>query len=211
MSEIINSLNWRYATKKFDSSKKLSKKELDELLEVLRLTPSSYGLQPWEFLVINNKEIREKIQKAAWDQPQVTEASNLIVLCVKTNIDSHYIQKYIQFLEKENSLKEGTLKSMEDMLLNAITSQSPEKVIDWSKKQVYIALGNILTSCAINKIDACPMEGFNSEEVDKILNLKSKHLASVILYPVGHRSKEDKYASKKKIRFPKNELIKQID
>ncbi|MEK6926970.1 MAG: NAD(P)H-dependent oxidoreductase [Nanoarchaeota archaeon] len=209
-SDLISSLNWRYATKKFDSSKKVSEKDLNELLEAMRLTPSSFGIQPWKFLVVTNKEIREKIKGAAWGQAQVTDASHLIVLCIRKGLDKKYMSEYVKFVESERGFKSGMLKGFEKMLHEYLDNFSGN-VEDWSKKQVYLVLGNLLTSAALKKIDACPMEGFDAAKVNEILGLEKKGLGAVLMCPIGFRASDDKYANHKKVRFSLKKIVEKID
>lgn len=209
-SQIIDALNWRYATKKFDTSKKVSESDLNELLEAMRLSASSFGIQPWKFLVITNKSIREKIKGAAWGQAQVTDASHLIVLCVKKGLDKKYMSEYVKFVETDRGLKAGALKGFEDMLHGYIDSSSG-KVDDWSRRQVYIVLGNLLTSAALKRIDACPMEGFDAGKVDEILGLEKKGFGVAVMCPIGYRASDDDYAKHKKTRFPLNSIVERLN
>ncbi len=209
-SNIIDNLNWRYATKKFDSDKKISEIDLNELLEVLRISPSSFGLQPWKFIVVENKELREKIKIAAWNQSQVTDASHLIVLCAKKDITSKDITHYIEEIAKKRGISAESLKGFEDMMVGFRNNLDKEKTCEWSKKQVYLAEGFLLSACAMKKIDACPMEGFNPMEVNKILELENKELTSVLLCPIGYRANDDSTANYIKVRFDTKEIIEFI-
>lgn len=210
MTDIINALNFRYATKEFDSSKKISDTDFDELLEVLRLTPSSYGIQPWKFLVIENKYLREKIMKSAWGQKQVVDADKLIVFCAKKNLSVEDIDEFIEFTASQRGISKENLDGLKNMLTSTINNISKENLIEWNKKQLYIALGFLMQAAAIKGIDTCPMEGFLVEEVDKILDLENKNLTTACICPVGYRSENDKYANMKKIRYPKEKVIETI-
>ncbi len=203
---ITEDLNWRYAAKKFGPNKKVPKKDLSELLEALRLSPSSYGLQPWKFLVITDKNLREKLRPHAHDQAQVTDASHLIVLCSITDINENYVRKYIESMAKTRKITVESLKGREDSIIAAMKRKTQDIREDWAQHQVFIALGMLLAACAQKRIDACPMEGFEREKFDEILGLKKKNLKSVVLCTVGYRGNDD-YAKKKKVRFEKKEIF----
>jgi len=199
--EILEALEWRYATKQFDPKKKVSEKDLDELLKVLNLSPSSFGLQPWKFIVVTDQELRERLREAAWNQPQVTDASHLIVLCVRTDLNEGYIRNYIDSISRIRKVPREKLKGYEDTILGFRKALTAEQTLAWSKNQVYISLGFLLEACAMKRIDACPMEGFDPKKVDEILGLKEQNLTSAVLCPIGCRSKSDSHADEKKVRF----------
>ncbi len=201
---IIDDLNWRYATKVF-SDKKISQKDLDELMEALRLAPSSFGLQPWKFIVITDPKIREQLVQHSWGQKQITDASHLIVLAA-VNVDESYIRKYVESMAKTRNVSLESLKDYEEMMLNSIMSRSEEERLNWAKRQVYIALGILHVACAQKRIDSCPMEGFDHKKYDELLGLEKENLSSVVLCPVGYRG-DDKYAAQKKVRFSKDEVF----
>ncbi len=201
------SLLWRYATKKFDAKKEISKETLKDLLEVLRLSPSSFGLQPWKFVVVKDAALRVELRKSAWDQPQITDASHVIVLCAKTSIDAAYIKEFIARTAKANGIAVEALKDYQDMMLGFIKNQTPEQTAVWMSRQVYIALGLLLGECAARKIDACPMEGFDNQKFDEILKLKEQGLHATVLCAVGYRAVDDTYASHAKVRFDESEVV----
>ncbi len=204
---LTDAMNWRYATKAFDSSKKIPEKDFENLLEVLRLAPSSFGLQPWKFVVVANKELRQKIRKASWDQPQVTDASHLIIFTALNELNEKYLDKFIELIAKTRNQETKDLESYKDMISNSIKNMTKEQLNSWNEKQVYIALGNLLTAAATAKIDACPMEGFDRKQVDDILNLKAQGVHSVVMCAIGFRSQDDKSASLKKVRFEKKDVV----
>jgi len=207
MEKIIADLNWRYATKKFDSSKKVSEEDLNELLESLRLSPSSFGLEPWKFIVITNKDLREKLKEASWNQLQITDSSNLVVLCARKNIDKDYIEEFVKRISSIRNLPSKALEGYEEMLKGFIKNRNQENLEGWSKKQVYIALGFLLSSAAAKRIDACPMEGFDSDKYDEILGLKNSDYTSSVICALGYRSEEDSAKDLKKVRFKKEEVF----
>ena len=209
MHKIIESLNWRYACKKFDSSKSISDEDFNTLLESLRLTASSYGIQPWKFVVVKNQDKREELIGASYNQRQVAEASHLIVLCAPIEIDEALIDSYLADTAKTRGLDVSELAKFKKMLMS-IPRKPEEWKKAWAKNQIYIALGNLLTVCAEMRIDSCPMEGFSPAKYDEILNLKEHGLRSVVACPVGYRHSEDKYIEVKKVRFPNSHLVVEI-
>lgn len=207
MSEIISALNWRYAVQSFDTTKKIRESDFNELLEVLRLSPSSFGLQPWKFIVVENPELRKKIQEAAFGQPKVTEASHLIVVCAKLDVTEEYIREFIHDTSKARNIPFDSLKGLHDMMLNFRKGFSKEMITEWAKRQSYIALGMLLEAAALKKIDAGPMEGFNPKQVDEILDLHKQGYTTAALCALGYRSNDDKYASMAKVRHPHHKII----
>ena len=205
--EILKALEWRYATKQFDTEKTVSEKEFDEILKVLNLSPSSFGLQPWKFIVVSDKTLRKRLREAAWNQPQVTDASHLIVLCARTDLNEACIKEYIGSVAKTRNVSRENLKGYEDMILGFRKALTEEQTLAWSKNQVYIALGFLLEACALKRIDACPMEGFDPKKVDEILGLKEQNLTSAVLCAIGYRSRKDSYAGEKKVRFEIKRVI----
>lgn len=205
--DIIESLNWRYATKRFDDSKKLSAEKLNKILEALRLSPSSYGLQAMKFVVVEDPAIREELKQHAWNQPQITEASQLIVLCRTTSINEADVDEYANLIAETRKIPVEALSEFVGMMKGSVSGLDEEAKAHWLAKQVYIALGNLMTACAIEEVDSCPMEGFDSEAFDKILGLEEKGLKSVVLAPIGYRSAEDVYQQLPKVRKPFQEVI----
>lgn len=202
-----NDLNWRYATKKFDPLKKISKQDFTDLLEALRLSPSSYDLQPWKFIIIRDPDLRKKLRPHAFDKPQVTDADALIVFCTLKVMEEDYVKRYVDLMAKVRGITRGSLLEYEQKIMSSLKGKSPEAVSQWMKNQVYIALGIFLSECAHRKIDACPMEGFDPKKFDEILELPKEGLESVVLCAVGYRALDDKYAQYKKVRFDKNEVF----
>ncbi len=210
MSNYIENLNWRYATKKFDTTKKLSSDDLEKLKEVLQLSASSYGLQPYKFFIIEDTEIRKKLREAAWGQPQVTDASQLIVFANMTDFDESLVDDYIQNVVETRNMDKADLKDYAEMMKSTLMPLSKEKKGFWAAKQAYIALGNLLSAAADFKIDACPMEGFEAEKFNEILGLNSQNLNAAVIATVGYRSKEDDTQHYKKVRKSKNNLFTTI-
>ncbi len=211
MKNIIEALQWRYATKEFDTSKKLSSEQLHTLTEALRLSASSFGLQPWGFVVVSNPEVRAKLREAAWGQSQITDASELIVICVRKNVDSTLVDTWMQSIAKTRGIDIAELKGYSDMINGSINGRSsPEAAKEWASRQVYIALGTLLATASVEEIDTCPMEGFDNKKFDDILGLDALGLESRVLAAVGFRSATDKMASLPKTRFPKEDVVVEI-
>jgi hypothetical protein len=197
---IIESLNWRYATKKFDSNKKLSKNQVNILKNAFNLTASSYGLQPIKLIVISNQEIKNNLLESSFNQKQVIQCSHLFVICIETDIDESYIELYFKRVIDIRKTSAKVLESFKNSIINEFNDMSNTSIINWSKNQAYLALGNLMTVCAVEGIDSCPMEGFVPEKYNEILDLKSKNLKSVLVMPVGYRSVDDQFSSFKKVR-----------
>lgn len=207
MHSLLEQLNWRYATKDFDPTKKLSDEQWATVSEALRLSASSYGFQPYKFVVVKNPDLRAKLLPHSYNQTKVTDASYLIVLCRLTTFDSAYVEKFIDLNAKVKNVDPATLDGFKKMLLGFVTSMTEEQKTVWMEKQVYLALGNLLTSCAVLGIDAGPMEGFIPQKYDEVLGLSAKGLHATVLCAIGMRSANDKYAQMPKVRFPKEELF----
>ena len=197
---IIESLNWRYATKKFDLSRKLSDNQINILKNAFNLTASSYGLQPIKLIVISNQEIKNNLLDSSFNQKQVIQCSHLLVICIETDIDESYIELYFKRVVDIRKTSAKVLESFKKSIINEFNDMSNTSIINWSKNQAYLALGNLMTVCAVEGIDSCPMEGFVPEKYNEILDLKSKNLKSVLVMPVGYRSVDDQFSSFKKVR-----------
>lgn len=211
MTQIIEAMNWRYATKAFDTEKKLTDDQFNELLEAVNLSASSYGLQPWKLIVVKNPELRTQIKDASWGQTQTTDASHLIVLAIIKDLNDAYVDKFINLVSTTRGVDLANLDGYSQMMKGAIKTKTEqggvEAVKSWSAKQAYVALGTLLTACAVGKIDACPMEGFDNSKIDTILDLSELGLESVVMCPVGYRSSTDESANYKKVRFAMEETV----
>jgi nitroreductase/dihydropteridine reductase len=204
---IIDKLKWRYATKKFDSTKKLTAEQLDTLLTAVQLAPSSYGLQSYKVLVVEDAAIREQLKAAAHGQVQLTDASAVIVFASETIIDANLVHHYVDNIAKTRGMDRTHLKGLEDMMIGTTDRLAEDQKIAWSHKQTYIALGFLLAAAAELGIDACPMEGFDAGKFDEILGLKDKGLTASVIAPIGFRSEDDNYGKLAKVRRPKEELF----
>lgn len=208
--EILSSLHWRYATKKFDTDQKLDQDQVETLLETIRLSASSMGLQPYEFIHVKDPEVRERLKEHSFGQTQITDASELIVFAAKTNLDEDYIK---EFARREGELRNRSEEQIQRKIKSTreyVNGMNDAELMSWTGRQAYIAIGNLLTVAALLRIDACPMEGIKGEEYDRILQLDDVNLRSLAVVTLGFRSSEDSYASQQKFRFPKDKIIKTI-
>ena len=210
MSTFIENQNWRYATKKFNSEKKISNSDLEILKQAIQLSSSSYGLQPYKVLIIENEEIRKQLQPASWGQSQITDASHLFVFASVTNVDAEYINHYAENMAKTRNIPFDSVKGYADFMIGNIASLTPEKQIIWAQKQAYLALGNLLNAAAELKIDVTPMEGFLPEQYNEILGLKEKGLHATLVATIGYRHDEDDTQHYAKVRKPITELFETI-
>lgn len=201
MEKFIENLHKRYATKEFDLSKKVSKEDLENIIEVFRLTPSSFGLQPWKLFVVENTEIKQKIMENSWNQKQVWENSYLLVFAKKSEINADLVERYISKTAEVNWIEKSNLDWYKQMILSFVENTSKEELDTWAREQVFLALGNVMSYLSEKNIDSCAIWGFSKDAVNEILNLKEKGFESVVLLPTGYRSENDKYASRKKSRF----------
>lgn len=208
---LLQQLNWRYAVKKFDASKKIDAKLWTSLEESLILTPSSYGLQPWRFLIIQDRPMREKLLAASWGQKQVIDCSHFVVFTALTKLEEKDIEYYFDVNSKIRGVsKEATIGYQKMMMGDLINGPRSKIQHEWATRQAYIALGNLMTCAALIGIDTCPMEGIDPAKYNEILNLGSTTYRTVVACAVGYRSSEDKYAEAKKIRYEKSRLIQVI-
>ncbi len=207
---IIDCLNWRYATKKFDSSKKLSTHQLDTLKQAFNLTATSFGLQPIKLIIISNKKLKEKLVPLCYYQEQVAQASHVLAICIEKNTSEDDINAYFSLEKQIRGTKEEVVSKFRSQLIDMYKNKSPEEIEQSAIYQTYIVLGNLMTVCAVEKIDACPMEGFIPEKIDELLNLSEKNLKSILLLPVGFRAGDDIMNGLKKVRKPLNKIIIEI-
>lgn len=203
----LDNLNWRYATKRYDTTKKLSPEQVELIKESLRLAPSSFGLQAWKFVHVTNPELRQQLREAAWNQPQLTEASDLFILATNASIDEAFVDRYIKSIADTRGIPTDALKGFRDMMVGSVSGRTPEQLETWLSRQVYIALGVAVAAAAENHIDASPMEGFDTAKFDELLGLNALGLKSRAILAVGFRSPEDADQNYKKVRFPKEEMF----
>ncbi|MGW9685618.1 NAD(P)H-dependent oxidoreductase [Flagellimonas sp. 2504JD1-5] len=210
MSNILENRTWRYATKKFDSTKKVSDTDLELLLEATRLSASSYGLQPYHVYVITDPEIKEKLKPVSWGQSQLTDASHIIVFANVTDFGEELMDGYLENVSTTRKIPAEGLKGYGDFMKSKLLDLPTETKGIWTSRQVYIAFSNMMQAAAELKIDTCPMEGFESEAYNKILDLEEKNLNASVVLAVGYRSDEDETQHYAKVRKSKEELFTHI-
>jgi nitroreductase len=209
--ELLTSLEWRYATKVFDAAKKIPADVWQTLERALVLTPTSYGLQPYQFLLINNPIRRAELLPHSWNQKQVVDASHFVVFTARTEMKEADVDKLIQNVSKIRGVPAVSLGAYRGMMLGDVVNGPRGKIAhEWATRQTYIALGNLMTCAAVLGVDACPMEGLVLAEYDRVLNLKGSGYATVVACALGYRSAGDKYASLAKVRYESKDLIRQI-
>ena len=210
MDSFLSALEWRSAIKSFDPNKKLSQKQLDFILEAFRYSASSYGLQLWKCLVVENPKIREDLKAHSWGQAQITDASHLLVLCRQDSVSEADIDGYIQSIAETRGLPVEALGQFAGMMKGSLAGKTEQEKVSWMAAQVYIALGNLLAACAVAGIDSCPMEGFDRDKYNEVLGLKEKNLYAQLVLPVGFRSENDQYSQMKKVRYPREKVVETI-
>jgi len=212
MSDLISKLEWRYATKKFDPSQVVSQDKIDFILEAIRLSATSSGLQPYEVLVVTNKAIREQIKPHAWNQGQVTDSSHLLVFAAWDNYTAERINQMFDLTNDIRGFKNEGWENYRAMLLNTYPQRDAETNYQHAARQAYIGLGSALIAAAELKVDSTPMEGFDPVKVDEILGLKEKGLRSVLLLPLGYRADEGDWLVKlQKVRRSREQFVTEIN
>ncbi|MEM1260429.1 MAG: NAD(P)H-dependent oxidoreductase [Bacteroidota bacterium] len=208
--KLVENLKWRYATKKFDSQKKVSQQDLDYLKEAVQLSVSSYGLQLYKVLIVEDASVRERLREVSWDQSQVTEASEVFVFCNFSEHKDEYIDDYINTIARTQQIGISDVAGYGDFIKENLGKKTTSEWQSWSKRQTYLSLANLLSACAELKIDACPMEGFDSVAYNKILGLDKRGLNASVIATVGYRSEEDKTQYRKKVRKTLEELFETV-
>jgi len=210
--QVLEQLNWRYAVKKFDSTKKIPESTWKVLEQSLVLSPSSFGLQPWKFFVVNNKEKREQLLPHSWGQRQVIDASHVVVLAIKKDVGDADVDRYVKRMAEVQNVAIANLDKFAGMVKGFISKPPYHfEVDDWSTRQTYIALGFFMTAAAMLGIDTCPMEGFMPSKYDEVLGLPERGYSAVVVCPLGYRAADDKNATMPKVRFPTEEVVEYID
>lgn len=196
----MDPLHWRYAVKKFDPEKAVPADKLERLKEAFNLTATSYGLQPIRLVVVRHPELQRQLVAHCYGQPQVADASHVLVLCVENQIDTEYINAYFDRVQEVRGTSGEILEPYRRKLEKEFRGKSPEEIRTWATHQAYLALGNLLTVCAFERIDSCPMEGFDPQAFDRLLGLEQQGLSSVLVLPVGYRSGDDPFSGFRKVR-----------
>ena len=215
---IIDTLKWRYATKKFDPDKKVSDTDIATLKEAVRLTPSSYGFQLYKVIVVTNQKIKDKLYKESYYQSQIRDCSHLFVFCSYKTVDSKHIDEFIDLMEQgrqqddERAYMDKMKSKAKIMLYGTIAKadigrRDKSEALHWMQKQCYLAISQLMVACADMRIDSCPFEGFSTEAYDKILDLGDKNLTSTVLLPVGYRTEDDRHQFRTKVRKPLDKLF----
>ncbi len=207
MSTYVESLSWRYAAKKYDTGRKISDADLNTIKEAVRLSASSYGLQPYKVVIVENPEIREKLKAVGYGQPQITDASHLFIFANEANVGEASVDKYITNISETRGVPAEALAGFSDMMKGVIGGLSDDAKNTWTAKQTYIALGNLLSAAAELKIDASPMEGFNAASFNEILGFDKLGLNAAVIAAVGYRHNEDDAQHQKKVRKSQEELF----
>ena len=201
-------MNWRYAVKTFDASRRIEPNTWAALEHSLVMSPSSYGLQPWKFLVIDDAALKAELRPHSWNQSQISDCSHLVVLLAKRKIDGSDLDRLIQATASTRGIEAAGLEGYKGMMQRDLVDGPRSQTIgSWASNQVYIALGNLMTAAALLGVDTCPIEGFSPADYDRILGLETSPYRSAVVCPCGYRSADDKYAALAKVRYPLSELI----
>lgn len=210
-TDLLENLHWRYATKKFDSTKTIPAETWAALEESLVLTPSSYGLQPWKFWVITNQELLEQLKPLSWNQGQVADCSHYVVFTIKKNLSLDYIDHFVARTAEVRGITVEAIAGYRNLMASDIIYGPRSLTVnEWATRQVYIALGNFMTSAAMLGVDTCPMEGIEAPKYDKLLGLPEKGYATVVACAAGYRAEDDKHANLAKVRFQPEEMIETL-
>jgi nitroreductase len=208
---LLKTLHWRYATKKFDPTRKIPEETWQVLEQSLLLSPSSFGLQPWKFLVVNNPEVRQTLLGASWNQSQVVDASHLVVFAAKQEVQEVDVDRYVNRMAEVQQTSVDALQGFSGMVKGYLENPPfPLDVAEWTKRQTYIALGFFMTAAAMLGVDTCPMEGFEPTKYDEVLGLAEQGYTAAVLCPAGYRAEDDKSASRPKIRFRFEDVVQYV-
>ena len=211
MSALLEALEWRYATKKMNPAKKVAQEKIDRILEAVRLTASSSGLQPYEVFVVTNDGLREQIKPHAWNQAQVTDSSHLLVFAAWDNYTAERINEMFDLVNAERGIKNDGWEAYRQQLLATYPQRDAETNYQHAARQAYIGVGTALIAAAEEKVDATPMEGFDPNKVDEILQLRARGLRSVVMLPLGYRAEEgDWLVNLKKVRRPREQFVTEV-
>ncbi len=208
---IIKNLQWRYACKKFDENRKLDSDQIDVISKAFNLTATSFGLQPLKMLIIKNDALKEKLLPHAYFQPQITSCSHLLVICIDTSFDENSIDAYFDLEKNIRGTSEEIVAKFRNQLKTIYKNKDREQIDRTAIYQAYISIGTLMTVCADQQIDSCPMEGFDPVKFDDVLELGKMNLRSVLLLPIGYRAKDDMMSSMKKVRKPLDQVIIELD
>ncbi len=205
---VLRQLQWRYATKEFDAARKISQADWETLEQTLVLAPSSYGLQPWRFIVVQDPAVRAQLPAISWGQRQTVDASHLVVFAVQKELSVEHVDRYIRRTAEVRGTTVEAQENFRQMLLGAIQGATDTgQLREWNSRQVYLPFGSLMTVAAFLGIDSCPMEGIETAKYDELLGLEKHGLTALAACALGFRSKSDKYAQLPKVRFPRDEVV----
>lgn len=207
---LLDALQWRYATKKFDPTQRVPDALWETLEHSLSLTPSSFGLQPWQFLVVDDPQIRATLRAESWGQSQLTDASHLVIFTVRKDLTDDDIAHWIKRLAEVQSTPLENLAQLQSVISGFVRPMNQEQRRAWNTRQVYIALGQFMAAAALLGIDTCPLEGINTAGYDRVLKLEDTEFATVVVCAVGYRAKDDRFAGVPKARFDRSAVIRHI-
>lgn len=206
----MSQLGWRYAVKKFDATRKIPDATWSALERALVLSPSSYGLQPWRFVVITNPEVKAKLPALSWNQMQPKDCSHFVVFAARKGIQEQDVRNYVDLIMRERGASAESLAGFADTMLGTVRNTPKDKLDIWTSRQAYIALGFFLSACAMLEIDACPMEGIQAPEYDKLLGLEAMGYTAVVGAAAGYRASDDWLAGLKKVRYGAKDVIVRV-
>ena len=209
--DIIKSLEWRYACKKFDESKKVTDAQLKVIKNAFNLTATSFGLQPVKLIIISNQDLKEKLHEHGYYQPQITTCSHLLVICIDTVVNDETIDAKFNLEKEIRGTSEDIVGKFRDQLKSLFKNKTSYDIEKSSIYQAYIILGNLMTVCALEHVDSCPMEGFNAVKFDEVLQLSDKNLRSILLLPIGYRAEDDPTSNLKKVRKSIEDIVINLD
>jgi len=207
MKNIIDALEWRYAVKKFNKDALLSEQQLEAVKEAFNLSASSYGLQPYKLVMLQNKSLQERLLPHSYNQKQVVQAAAVLVFCIRKDIDSSYIDEYFGLIASARGQTPGSLEGYKNFMKNTLVGKTPAEMSLWATNQVYLNMGSLLTACAAMEIDSCPMEGFSPIGYNEVLELDKMGLEAVLIMPIGIRASDDSVGTLKKVRKPIEESV----
>jgi len=204
-NKMANAMQWRYATKRYDSTKKLSEEQVNAVLDAINHAPTAYGLQPYQVVRVRSEEVRAQLSPASYGQPQITEAAELLVFIVPKKLDSEAVDAYMNRIAEVRNVERDALNGFAEYINGTISTLNEDQTISWNAKQAYIGLGFGLAEAAIQQIDSSPMEGFNPQAVNEVLGLTDK--TAVVMLALGYRSEEDATQHHKKVRKNLSDLV----
>lgn len=207
MNNILDALEWRYAVKKFDDKASLTEQQILEVKKVFNLSASSYGLQPYKMIVVQNPELKEKLVPASFGQQQISQSAAILVFAVRTDFGMDYIDQFFKDMSTKRQIPLENLEGYKNFMKGSFANKSEDEISSWATKQVYLTMGHMLASLAVLQIDACPMEGLDPQAYDKILDLDAKQLKTIVAMPIGVRAPDDASATALKVRKDLSDII----